>query len=207
MRVTTTVAFSNFLMDNGGVYPYSDLKPTRSTFFCKWVMLQGQQQTQVGDWTEYFPVLANSMPNGLLLELISSGKGKPLPPELSKVMDNMHWWGKNKNVEWYEEVMVILAETLDTGIQYDRKELFRAMISPQMRVEIHEYFGANSMAAELLWLDWISWYNRTYRFGPKSFRGMAMYSFDYMKWRISVLNYYANGTPAPAVIQAQSVIS
>jgi hypothetical protein len=192
MRITTTVAFSNFLMDNGGVYPYSKLQPTRNTFFCKWIMLRGQQQTQVGDWTEYFPVMANSVPNGVLLELISSGKAKPFPPDLSRVMDNMYWWGKWRNHEWYEEVIVMLAEALDTDTEHDRKELFRAMISGQVKVEIHEYFGVNSMAAELLWLDWISWFNRTYRFGPKSFRGMAMYSIDYVKWSIAQVNYHAH---------------
>jgi hypothetical protein len=89
MRITTTSTFSDFLMANSGVYPYSKLRPTRNTFFCKWVMLRGQELTQVGGWTEYFPVMANSLPNGVLLELISSGKAKPFPPELSKVMDSI----------------------------------------------------------------------------------------------------------------------
>jgi hypothetical protein len=63
------------------------------------------------DTTEYFPaVLANSLPNAVLLELLSSGKAKPFPPELSEVMDSMYWWGKSKNYEWYEEAIFYIGE-------------------------------------------------------------------------------------------------
>jgi hypothetical protein len=44
------------------------------------------------------------------------------------------------------------------------------------------------MAAKLLWLNWISWFNGTFQFGPKSFYGMASYSFDYIKWAIAQVN-------------------
>jgi hypothetical protein len=140
MRVASTPDFNGFLMANAAVFPYSKLRPTRSSFFCKWVMLQGTDRGS----TEYLPVLANSLPNGVICELISSGRAKPFTPELSDIMDAMYWWGKNKNVEWYEEVVVMLDEALDA--EYDRKELFRALILGQVKVSIHEYFGVNSMA-------------------------------------------------------------
>lgn len=173
-------------MANASVYPYCKLRPTRNSFFCKWVMLQGVQVVREGRWTEYFPVLANTLPNGLLLELIMTGKAKPFPPGLSKIMDNMYWWGKGKNHEWYEAAIVMLDEALDNEI--DRKELVRALISEEIRVEIHAYFGVNSIVAELLWLDWISWFNSTYKDGPKSFHGMALYCFDYIHWSIAQVN-------------------
>jgi hypothetical protein len=189
MRVTVTEAFSEFLLNNNNVYPYSRLRPTRNTFFCKWVMLQGEQSAREGTWKEYFPVLANSLPNELLLELIMSGKAKPFPPGLSTIMDAMYLWGKLKNPEWYESAMFILDEALDNEAR--RKEIVRALISEEIRVEIHGYFGVNSLIAELLWLDWISWFNATYKYGPQSFRGMAMYCFDYIHWRISEVQYHS----------------
>jgi hypothetical protein len=191
MRVSITPAFSKFLLDNSEVYPYSELKPTRNSFFCKWVMLQGL----VRGSTEYFPVLTNSLPNAVILDLLSSGKAKPFTPELTDVMDSMYWWGKNKNIDWYEDVIMMLDGSLDA--EYDKKELFRALISSQVKVEIHGYFGVNSMATELLWLNWISWYNRSYQFAPKeSFLAMSLYCFEYVKWSIAQVNYSANA-PAP----------
>jgi hypothetical protein len=186
MRVTTTPAFSKFLMDNSQVYPYSELKPTRNSFFCKWIMLKGPDRGS----TEYFPVLANSMTYGVICELISSGKAKPLTPELSDVVDAMYWWGKNKNIDWYDDVIMMVDEALDT--QYDRKELFRALITGEVKVEIHEYFGINSLAAELLWLNFIRWYDGTYEIAPtESFLAMSLYCFDYIRWAIAQVNYHA----------------
>jgi hypothetical protein len=185
MRVTITPAFSKFLMDNCAVYPYNKLKPTRNSFFCKWLMLKGPDR----GLTEYFPVLANSIPNNVLCDLISSGRAKPLTPELTDVMDAMYWWGKSKNLEWYEEVIVMLDEAL--AAEYNKKELFRAMISIQVKVQIYEYFGVNSITAELLWLDWISWYNGAYQYGPRRFLALSIYCFDYVKWAIAQVNFHA----------------
>jgi hypothetical protein len=80
MMVPTTPAFNQFLLNNGQSYPYSRLQATRSSFFCKWIMTKGHGTAGV---TEYFPVLANSYPNGVLLEMVISGRAKPFPPEMS----------------------------------------------------------------------------------------------------------------------------
>jgi hypothetical protein len=125
----------------------------------------------------------------LLMELLLSERGVPLPPELSSIMDSMYWWGKNKSVQWYDEVIYILALSLDNDIEEDRMELVRVMISVQMRAEIHAYFAADSIVAELLWVNWVFWFNATYKDGPKSFHGMAMYSIDYVHWCIGQVNY------------------
>jgi hypothetical protein len=83
----------------------------------------------------------------------------------------------------------MLDEALET--EYDRKELFRALISFQVKVDIHEYFGVNSIAVELLWLNWISWFNGTYIFAPESFLAMSLYCFEYVPWSIAQVNYHA----------------
>jgi hypothetical protein len=85
MRVITTASFSQWLMANSAVYPYSNIYGTRNSFFCKWVMVKGEDL----DREEYFPVPANSLPNGVLLDLVTSGFGKPLPPDISEIMDTL----------------------------------------------------------------------------------------------------------------------
>jgi hypothetical protein len=156
MRVSVTAAFSQYLMDNSTIYPCSNLRPMRSSFFCKWVMLvEGDDRGA----KMYFPVLANSLPNAVLLELISSERGVPLPPELSEIMDMMYWWGKKMSVQWYDDVVYMLGMALDNDIEEDRKVVVRAMISLQVKAEIHVYFAVDSVATELLWIDWVFWFN------------------------------------------------
>jgi hypothetical protein len=201
MRIATTPAFNQYLMDNSTVFPYNKLMATRNSCYCKWIMLQGQGNRGI---IEFFPVLANSVPNGQLLELLSTETAKPLPPELSDIMDIMHWWGKNKNIDWYEVVTFMIAEALDMDEDYDRKELFRAFISVQVRHEIHEYFAIDSIAADLLWTNWLSWFNATYQIAPQSFRGMALYSFDYVKWAIAQVNYHVFSPVAQTVTSASA---
>jgi hypothetical protein len=187
MRVSTTSAFSQWLMTRSAVYPYSNLKNTRNSFFCKWVMVKGQHM----DLDDYFPVPANSLPNGVLLALISSGNCKPFPPELSDIMDSLYWWGKTINYEWYEECIEVLGDALWRDREEDKKEIVRSLISIQVRVFIFEYFHGSSMAAELLRFNWFLWFNETYKIAPKSFHGMATYSFEYVKWSIAQVNYHA----------------
>jgi hypothetical protein len=187
MRVTITPAVSQYLMDNSTVYPYSNLRATRNSFYCKWVMMQGHDRGS----TEYFPVLANSLPNRVLMELIVSERGVPFPPELSSIMDSMYWWGKNKNVAWYDEVIYLLGVALDNDTEDDMMELVRAMISIQVKAEIHDYFTDDSIVADLLWINWVFWFNATYNDGPKSFHGRTLYSIEYIRRSMAQVNYYA----------------
>jgi hypothetical protein len=189
MRVAVTPALSKFLMENSTIYPYDKLRPTRNSIYCKWVMLQGSER----GLTEFFPVLANSLPNKVLVELILSERGVPLPPELSAIMDSMHWWGRNKSNEWYDDVVYMLAQALNHDIEEDRKELVRALVSFQVKAEINVYFAVDSIVADLLWINWIQWFNATYEYGPKSFRGMCLYCFEYVHWSIAQVNYHADG--------------
>jgi hypothetical protein len=191
MRVATTPAFSQYLMDNSNIYPYSKLRPpTRNSFYCKWVMLKGQDRGS----TERFPVLANSLPsNGVLLELLLSEEAMPFPPELSDIMDSMYWWGRTKNNEWYEAVVYMVEEALDNDVEEDRKELVRALISFQVKAEIYAYVANDSIAAELLWIDWVFWFNCTYKDATKSsFRAMSLDCFEYVHWAIAQVNYHAH---------------
>lgn len=187
MRVTITPAFSQWLMANTAVYPYSKLKATRNSFFCKWVMVKGEHL----DIEEYFPLPANSLPNAVLLALISSGNGKPIPPELSDIMDDLYSWAMGKNIEWYRDCIDVLGDALWIDREEQHKVLVRYLIGMEVRGIIFQYFHGTQMAAELLRLNWLVWFNSTYQFAPKSFHGMAQYSFEYVNWSIAQLNYYA----------------
>jgi hypothetical protein len=198
MRVASTLAFNQFLMANGQSYPYSRLQVTRNSFFCKWIMVTGHGITGV---TEYFPVLANSFPNRVLLEMIISGRAKPFPPELSQMMDHMFWWGKKEDLEWYEMVVEMMDDALDTEEEIERSKLVSILIEPKVIREIHAHgIAVDSVTEHLLLLDWYTWYVRTYekeKCVHSPFRSIAVNSIHYIKWAIAQFNYHAN---APIVV-------
>jgi hypothetical protein len=149
-------------------------------------MLEGDDR----GWKEYFPVLASCLPNAVLLDLISSERGVPLSPELCEIMDAMYWWGRKCSLPWYDEVVYLLGLALDNDIEEDKKVLVRAMISFQVKAEIHVHFAVNSIAADLLWAKWIFWFNVNYKDGPETFHGMTLRSVHYVRWCIANVNYF-----------------
>jgi hypothetical protein len=76
--------------------------------------------------------------------------------------------GEDKNIEWYEQVIGMLDEALEN--EEDMKVLVKVFISLQIKAELDKYFGINSIAAELLLLDWAGWFNDTYKIAPETFR-------------------------------------
>jgi hypothetical protein len=186
MRVPTTPAFNKFLLDNNH-YPFNRLKvTTRSSFFCKWIMLKGQSPIGL---TYYFPVFANSHPTEVLLEMISSGQAKPFPLELSLVMDNMYWWGKSQSHQWYDQVVDSMGELLDCNDEaVDHREVVRYLISLEVKAKILEHFDWTSAAFEVTFDQW--WTNFNCVYSPQhfdvteprnSFRQMAESSFEYLE--------------------------
>jgi hypothetical protein len=184
MRVSTTPDFTAFLMANSIVYPYSKLMPTRNTFYCKWVMLKGVHM----DLDEYFPVLANCLPNAVLLDLLMSGRGKPFPPDLSNIMDDMCCWGKYRSIEWYSDCVDFLGHALWEGKE-DYKHTVRYLVSMEVRAILFKYFNSTGMTSHLLYSNWLLWFNETYNTAPKLFHKRAKYSFEYVNWSIAQVNY------------------
>jgi hypothetical protein len=137
---------------------------------------------------EYFPVLGNTLSDRDLVEVIISGRAKPLPPLLSQVMDDMFWWGKQMSQRWYDIVVELLSEALDIHVAIERTELVSMFISSLVMAEIHEHFAVDSVAEHLLLLEWMKWFIRTYKKGDcTQFKIMAMKSLEVIEHAISLV--------------------
>jgi ABC-type sugar transport system substrate-binding protein len=84
--------------------------------------------------------------------MISSGRAKPLPPALSKIMDGMYWWGKAKNYAWYEHVVDNLGVVLDANDdkEPDIQEIVRFLISYQVKALLVEHFDSKTRKNPIL---------------------------------------------------------
>jgi hypothetical protein len=138
-------------------------------------MLQGPDRGS----TEYFQVLGALH---VKWSERSSGSAKPFTPELADVIDAMYWWGKNQNLEWYEDILVMLDEALDT--EYDRTDHGDTL------------HGGGTLMAELEQLA-----QCIYHFSPKSFLAWSLYCFFLIRWAIAQYNYHAS---APVTSRSDS---
>jgi hypothetical protein len=196
MRVSITPAFDQWLMAQPLWYPWRSLQATRNSIFCKWVIVTGRDQ-----FYEHFPVLANSFSNGVLLQmLIQNGEAKPLPLCLSQVMDGLLMWGHGE-YEWRRNVSSRLAFE---GQGRNNREVVLSIIDMRVHKMVEEYFG-NTAAYDLVWIDWIAWFNGTYKIayfdGKFCFKAVAKSSFEYVQGSIDEMNdsmMRANNTPAVA---------
>jgi hypothetical protein len=204
MRVPTTAAFSQFLLDNGHSYPFSRLQVTRSSFFCKWVMQKGHSNL---GFTYYFPTMANSLPVSLL-QAISIDGVKPLPPDFSSVMDDMFWWGKSKSFQWYKQVVDMIGLCLYDRGEVGIRNVVRELIGLQVKAILLQYFDFDSLAFDLLfdmYWDWFFFtYSEQYFHNHYSFRGIAEASFDYIEACIAQVNYHVN---APVTVPSVEVVT
>jgi hypothetical protein len=195
MRHLTNPAFNKFLLENGQAYPYSRLQVTRNSFWCKWVMLQGH--SYMTGLVQYFPTLANSFSNGVLLDMIQSGEAKPMPLALGCIMDSMHLWGREKDIQWYYRVVFILSRTMDVGVEHITRDFVRNLISLQITKLIQPYYDVFTLGFNMLYNEWIDWFNDNYKIDefankPFCFRWVAIKSFDEME---VIINEVVHGIP------------
>jgi hypothetical protein len=180
MRVATTEAFNQFLLSNTHRYPFnSNLHITRSSFFCKWIMVKGKSSAGL---QVYFPNLANSYSNPVLLHMIHSGEAKPLPLELSQIMDGMWWWGASSSHHWYEQVVTVVSQALDNGLGLNKKDFVRHCLSFHIFEMIQASYHEDSIAFDLVFIEWIHWFNNNYKVqdfdNDFCFRLVAITSFN-----------------------------
>jgi hypothetical protein len=194
MRVSTTALFDKFLINNGQLFPYSRLRATRNSFYCKWIMQKGYSELGL---TYYFPTMANSLP-GSLLHAISIDGANPIPPELTGIMEDMFWWGKTQSYVWYERVVNSIGLLLDNAEEVEMKLFVRELIAFRVAVVLKKYFAVDSLIYTLLFDKYWCWFSKTYSemdfFHGRncSFRGMAEASFQYVEWCIARINYNRN---------------
>jgi hypothetical protein len=149
------------LLEKGQSYPYSRLQATRNSFWCKWVMLQGHSNAT--GLVQYFPTLANSFSHGVLLDMIGSGEAKPMPLALGCIMDGMHRWGIEKDIQWYHHVVFILSRSMDLGVEHITRDFVRNLLSLRITKLIEPFYDLFTLGFDMLYNEWIDWFNGNYK--------------------------------------------
>ncbi|CAB9515204.1 expressed unknown protein [Seminavis robusta] len=122
MRISATPSFSNWLLSVKR-YPFNELRATRHGFTCKYVICD------INSNEKYSCVPTKNFDHVSILEdLIMQGECKPLPPDMTNIMDYMFYWGLQKSPRWYHKVLSTLSGMLVGPEPCERKDMFMECI-------------------------------------------------------------------------------
>jgi hypothetical protein len=164
MRITMSPLFKSFL-DNNNRYPWNEIRKTRTSFVCKWVLLRStaRQANEVTNCqTEFNSVLSSSFPQDMLEQHLMSGRMFPLTPDFNGIMDDMHVWGQRKSYEWYCDVLELLHSALTGDADVGRKQIVSEVIELQLTATIYMYFAYNSPVAKIVLEEWNQFFHKRY---------------------------------------------
>ena len=189
MRLVTTPEFQLFLSKNGSYYPFKELVLTRTSIYCKWLLLKSEWEGTRGVLeieVNYFPVLTSSLPSKTVQELIMNNKALPVPKSMDEIIDSMFVWGQQKNYLWYCDVVDKIAYYLEEGINNSRKDLVKDFIGLYVQEEVYRHVQG-IIKQDMVWHLWATYFFNNYSGAP--FKDLAAGSIEYTNWLIAQVNY------------------
>ena len=177
MRITTTPSFSKWLLSVSSAYPFNELKATRHGFICKYVILK---EENLSCWR------ADSFDGPILEEMIMKGRCKPLPPDMTSIMDfmlgNKGAIGK-RLPQWYNAVLATLYAMLELPEPCGRKEIFTECIYYLVEELISKRYNLySSSEGEMLMDAWLGYFNHWYDYDNSiSFLASSLTSEEFVE--------------------------
>ncbi|CAB9515318.1 expressed unknown protein [Seminavis robusta] len=134
----------------------------------------------------------------VLEELILQGAGKPLPPDMTGIMDYMFEWGRQDSPQWYRAVVATLSEMLEGPHPCERKDIFMECIYWLAKDRITEEYDLGSIEGQICMDAWhgycIQWYQ------PKfSFKEYCMMNHEFVMLCMEDLQYNGGLRPQLAM--------
>jgi hypothetical protein len=182
MKIKVSANMKSFMDKGNFIYPFNEIRKTRSTMECKWVILSSEVEETAQ--TVYHTVLCASLPEDTLQDLMISQHAVPLPSDLSYCMDNMHDWGQDMDMEWYCGVVQMLASTAQDGFCVNKKGIVRDSLEIKVMALIHLYYGVGSPTAYLLMHGWADLFDNLWRTTDRDFYQLYLCSTQYINNRI-----------------------
>eukprot|EP00797_Seminavis_robusta_P006831 Sro145_g067411.4 (203) ;mRNA; f:105164-105772 len=173
MRIATSPRFSKWLI-SVNAYPFNELRATRHGFTCKHVVIWERNFTNRHDYT---CVLAKTIDVSILEDLIMQGGCKPLPPDMTGIMDFMFEQGLQKSPPWYNHVVSTLSEMLEGSERCERKNIFIECIYWLVKEMITKSYDFNSNEGQIVMDAWHGYCSHWYDYNNQiSFQILTLMS-------------------------------
>ena len=169
-----------FLLENGSRHPYNDILITRNRMHVQWLMLFTSPRPPNG-LIDRHPIVVptTTFDADTVQHLLLTKQALPVPNVVSKVIDCMEDWGKEYDLEWYNEVVNLIAYLLSNQTVLTQEELFYDLLEFKINALIYEYIGLNEHVTATrifdLWKDKFH-YDFCYN-GVRDFKQAAVASF------------------------------
>ena len=213
MMFVTADAYSYFMSEWGGDYPYCELKKTRSQFYAKYAVICSKSKSNVPRrGTSFDVVTTSSFDKETLRHLFLSKQAIPLTPTMAEIMDWMYCWGRNKSDSWYERTLEWFMFLCTEKISVSKRELIFDTIAIKVREDIHCYFVTTQMTGWLTYNEWVDWFNFQYENITEDFFELSYKSIGYVQSRCEALveatTAPTNATPeVPVSFAATNIVS
>ena len=162
MRISTSPGFSKWLLTVKNSYPFSDLRVTRQGFNCKYVIVKEKDGLTINE--QYFCRPTILTPISLIEELMYQGGCKPVPPDMTGIIDFMMDGGLQRSDDWYSIVLYTLWEILDGQRPCEREDLFVECIYWWVKERITESFDLDSTNGQTIMQCWHNFYWHWYHY-------------------------------------------
>ena len=179
---------------NINVYPMNEIIKTRNMMECKWVLLYSDE---LGD-TAYHCVLCSSMKLNCLQEMMISGHALPMPKPLEYCLEETMRWGKDYDLEYYQQVLQMLAFTAQDNIPVNTKGIVSDAVDILVRIEVFEFYGIGSPESVMLLTQFGDEFDSIWEINGGSFLEVAAESLHYIQYRIQQLQHAPAPPSAPA---------
>ncbi|CAB9511322.1 expressed unknown protein [Seminavis robusta] len=168
MRIATSPSFSKWLLSVNS-YPLNELRATRHGITCKYVIFEGQYADARFANNQFHCARPMEFAWHIVEKMISQGGCKPLPPDMTGIMDYMYELGLQKSPKWYSTVLSTLYEMLEETQPCERKDIFIECIYGLVREMIMDSsYDFDSNEGQILMDAWhgycCHWYDYNNKF-------------------------------------------
>ena len=188
----------NEWMDNGHWhYPYNEIRKTRSTMECEWILMASTQPNQ----RVYHACLVKAFDTDILQDLMITGHAIPMCPNLEYCLVKMMDWGESYDKEWYNSVVRMLYLIAVDFDPLTKKEVCGFAIQEKILHEVHTHFVAGTLHCACLTCDWWKKYdNEIWDETGGDFPQAAIRSFQYLRYKLLQVQNYGLDIVYPEVM-------
>ena len=194
MTVSKAV-FSAFLEANRSVFPYKDIRCTRTAYHPKWILFLSPCFTgSLNRPRNYFLLHVSCVSKSEVQQLIVSKAAYPLPSDYDEVIDVIDWWGRSLSGRWQQEVLTLVHRSLSTNKSMTRYCLMRESLELLLIALMDGYSVNNHEARASLLAAFQSCFQIMYEMtsGEYIFRELAVKTIHFFNTNIT--HHYNNST-------------
>lgn len=196
-------AFKAFADSVEGVYPYCELRSTRSNFHCKWLLLKAKKTALANRPGGYFVLQSSCISKEIQRELIISKEALPVAPVFETIIESAETWLTTVKKGWDQEALDYVYHHSDT--QKEEFTVYQELVKMVIQPRIAEYFLEHAVQESIM-QEWMVYFGFMYTMVTSDFKRLVSGSINYTDTRIGAWwNSTATNSSTPQLTESHPV--